>query len=64
MMKTVTIIGAGNVGTTLAILLTQHNYVIQEICSGTRSSAERLHEIIGSDQVDSDVYRLTPLTSV
>src|SRR4051812_24946506 len=52
-MRTVTIIGAGNVGTALGRVFQRQGCAVKEICSRTQASAERARKLIGAGEVVS-----------
>jgi predicted short-subunit dehydrogenase-like oxidoreductase (DUF2520 family) len=60
-MKRISIVGAGNVGTTLGLLFSRHGFEIAEICNRTVASSERARELIGQGRVVESLERLSPV---
>lgn len=60
-MRELTIIGAGNVGTTLGIQFARHGYPIRNIYSRTQASAERAALLIGQGKVVANLRLLAPM---
>lgn len=60
-MKTFGIIGAGKVGTTLALLLIKNGLSLQSVYSRTAQSSKRLVELVGAGVVISDLKDTPPV---
>lgn len=58
----ISIIGAGKVGTSLAVLLHRNGYHIASVISSHRSSAKRCARLVGCSKYSSNIANISPLS--